>query len=230
VIQARHTYRQAYCLAVNARAGRPDAVCIDDVHALKRDPAYNAPWDTVRALLEMAGLPAADADVDAALLDARQWYAGDALSERLYGAAPPTPRGPGLYEGDRLLIPPDLPPLPVPIAVFTGRDGAEARWVIGRLALFATLRPEHLWHAGNGVAKPDPAAFATCLSALHPAGPILYLGDLAADAELVCRYRAACPAGPPVVFVMVGDEGPADRADLALPAATPLLEALLARP
>ena len=60
VIESRHTYRQAYCLAVNARAGR-NAVRVEDVHRLKQDPAYNAPLDCIRELLRRSGLPNDDA-------------------------------------------------------------------------------------------------------------------------------------------------------------------------
>ena len=68
----------------------------------------------------------------------------------------------------------------------------EARWVTDRFALFAALEDRPLSHNGNGVDKPDPTSFLACLTALVPAGsagPVLYLGDLAADAELVERYR-----------------------------------------
>ncbi len=229
VIHSRDTYRQAYCEAVNGLAGRA-AVVVDDVHRLKEDPAFNAPRDCVRELLRQAALPHAAADIEAALGLSREHYAGSARFEAIYGAAPAGVRpGPGLCETDRLLLPVDLAPLPVPIAVFTGRDEGEARWVLERLRLFDTLEDRHLWHNGNGVEKPDPASFLACLTALASAQPILYLGDLAADAELVERYRAL-GRGPQVVFALVGDEGPAARADLHVASALGLLRQIAQTP
>ena len=227
VIQSRETYRLAYCEAVNGLAGRP-CVSVDDVHALKTDAGFNAPRDCVQALLRIAMLAHGPADVAAALALAREHYAGSADFERIYGAAPAGVRpGPGLCTADRLLLPTDLAPLPMPIAVFTGRDEGEARWVTDRFRLFDSLQPRHLWHSGNGVQKPDPASFHACVNGLAAAGPILYLGDLAADAELVERYRAL-GQGPEIVFVLVGDEGPADRADLQVASALTVLQRLSA--
>jgi len=223
VIESRHTYRQAYCDAVNGLAGR-DAVRVEDVHALKRLPEYNAPRDCVRALLERAGLPAEGADVASALADARERYAGEALVERVYGHAPRGVGGAGLWRDDRLLIPTDLPPLSIPIAVFTGRDEGEARWVTERFRVFDPLEERHFWHTGKGVAKPDPACFARCVRALD-VEPVLYIGDLAADAETVARYRAL-GRGPRVLFALVGQEGPAESADVRVDSAADLLSGL----
>ena len=230
VIGSRDTYRQAYCEAVNGLAGPTGpGVRIDDVHRLKQDPAFNAPRDCVRELLRGAGLRSDPADVEHALARAREHYAGSAQFERIYGAPPAGCHpGPGLSAADRLLLPVDRPPLPVPIAVFTGRDGGEARWVTERFAMFAALEDRHLWHNGNGVDKPDPTSFLACLTALVPAssaGLVLYLGDLAADAELVERYRRV-GEGPAVVFALVGDEGPAERADLQVSSVSDLLDRL----
>jgi phosphoglycolate phosphatase-like HAD superfamily hydrolase len=176
----------------------------------------------------MGGLPNGATEIEQALALAREHYAGSSNFERIYGAAPTGCRpGLGLCVVDQLLIPADLAPLPIPVAVFTGRDHGEARWVTERLAVFGTLLQEHLWHNGNGVEKPDPASFLECLTRLapEPLGPVLYLGDLAADAELVRRYRAL-KTGPEVVFALVGDEGPAELADLHVESATELLESL----
>jgi len=225
VIESRHTYRRAYCDAVNARVGEV-VVRVEDVHALKRLPQYNAPRDCVRALLLRAGLPAQDADVASALADARERYAGEDLVERVYGHAPRGIGGAGLWRQDRLLIPTDLPPLSIPVGVFTGRDEGEARWVTERFRVFEPLQERHFWHTGKGVAKPDPACFDRCVRGLG-VDPVLYIGDLAADADTVARYRAL-GQGPRVLFALVGNEGPAgdDVADLRVESATDMLRGL----
>ena len=223
VIESRHTYRQAYCDAVNGLVGEA-VVRVEDVHALKRLPEYNAPRDCVRALLLRAGLAAADADVASALADARERYAGEALVERVYGHAARGVGGAGLWRDDRLLIPTDLAPLSMPIAVFTGRDEGEARWVTERFRIFDSLEERHFWHTGKGVAKPDPECFGRCVRGLG-VEPVLYIGDLAADAETVARYRSL-GEGPRVLFALVGDEGPPGAADVRVDSAADLLSGL----
>lgn len=265
VVDSRASYRLAYTfgidswlredlgLRVEPPPGRPTLLDVEDVHALKAFPGFNAPIDVVaffgayalaqardgrvgpldptpRAFLSSrphdppAGRSAHAIDADLALRRCREHYAGDASCERVYGYSPSRQRGEGLWRRDRLLIPPDLPPPPLPLAVFTGRDAGEARWVTGRLRLFDGLPDDRLWTRDDGVDKPDPAAFSACVQALSP-GPVLYVGDLPADADLIARYRALRRA-PEVVLALVGDEAPRARADLWLPEAGPLLAAL----
>ncbi len=282
VVESRTSYRLAYTYGLDTwlredlgwevapAAGRETLLGIEDAHALKRFPGFNAPIDVVTFLsafvlartadgrvgpldlgpagfvaglrdapdapaawleLVLAALPPARRrevearlDPEAVLRRSREHYAGDSHCERVYGFAPSRPRGEGLWRRDRLLLPPEHPPPPVPLAVFTGRDEGEARWVVERFRVFEALEERHLWHRGRGVDKPDPEAFAACVGALG-GGPVLYVGDLVADVALVERYRAL-GRGPEVVMALVGEEGPREAADLHAPSVAPLLEAL----
>jgi phosphoglycolate phosphatase-like HAD superfamily hydrolase len=187
-----------------------------------------APWpptlDGWLTLLD-AGEGAVDRGADA-LRTVREFYAGDDLVERLYGYTSRHPRGRGLCHDDGLLVDPARPAPPMPLAVFTGREEVEARMVLDRVALLRDLPDGRFWHRTRGVAKPDPTLFAECLDQLGVSCP-LYVGDVAADAELVARYRAL-GRKPKLRFALIGDECPAERADCVFDDLDALLDALAA--
>jgi HAD superfamily hydrolase (TIGR01548 family) len=194
-----------------------------DINALKRAGGFN---DDIDISIALAALGAAGRGDDMRHVASAVETAGGGLSA-LRSVAPDLPRVAGrrvlevfdaLYWGDhandglisreRMLVGPDYPELlraagARHIACISGRaprelDAALAKlgWDKGTLSAVVT---------GDMVRKPDPSCLDPVVRACSPRA-MVYVGDVRDDWELVVRYRAAHPDGPPIRGILVGSD------------------------
>lgn len=243
VVDVRASYRQAYLDGIARYLAddlglAPDDVALpalDDVHALKRRGGFNAPEQTVTALLSASLVPVPHAarrriearrDDAVALALCHEAYVGSARFQQVYGAAP---RGgfAGLAEHDRPLLARDRPACRRPLGVYTGRRRREADLVLARWPFFAPLHADCVATPDTGAWKPDPAPLAAI--ARHFAAPgIVYFGDMEDDRSTLLQFRAAFPHLRALLVQVAAEPGalPWPDADLTATEPGPALDLL----
>lgn len=165
-------------------------------------------------------------DVTAASRATHEAYAGSDAVLAMYGHVP-VRRLKGLQFRDRLLLDPQRPPPPRPLAVYTGRTHGEALSLLNRFKLFRDVPADCIETTDTGARKPDPAPLLRLDTRLGGRG-LVYLGDTEADRQTVLAFRRERP-GVPCVCVQVVLRARAGRwpeADLAGVAPDSLLDAL----
>jgi phosphoglycolate phosphatase-like HAD superfamily hydrolase len=123
-----------------------------------------------------------------ALAVCRETYVGSVHTQALFGHAP-VRRVAGLWRHDRLLLDPRRPPPDRPVAVYTGRTTAEARWLLQRFRWFDEVTA--LETVDTGAYKPDGLPLQRLRGEADR--PLLYIGDLTADRQALQDARRRWP-------------------------------------
>ena len=198
--------------------------------------------EAARRLCPGADSPAGPWDAGAIARSCMEFYGGDDGCREMFGVSPSRPMGPGLWRRERALVhPPQLAPWRGRLAVYTGRNAAEAARGLEATGLAPYFPPPHRQTSDGGRGKPDPRGLLAHAAAFRP-GLLLFAGDMPDDAETVVRYRHCArrrPELPPALFAGVrgGAAGalaePAFRrlgADLIVDDARTLLRVMSAGP
>lgn len=162
--------------------------------------------EAARRLCPGADSPAGPWDPAAIARSCMEHYGGDDGCRQMFGLSPARPMGPGLWRRERALVDPlQLAPWRGRLAVYTGRNAAEAACGLEATGLAPYLPPAHRQTSDGGPGKPDPRGLLAHAAAFRPR-LLLFAGDTPDDAETVVRYRQCVrgrPELPPALFAGV---------------------------